>query len=61
MNSSTSEVRIKIDPSIGSTYTVLLDIPDTVIQGGSFAVEEFIDKWLQEHAVNVMYWEIDNT
>lgn len=33
MNSGTSEVRIKIDPSIDSTYAVLLDIPDTVIQG----------------------------
>lgn len=55
-----TEVKIKICPNIGDAYAVLIKVPDEVIQGGTFAIEEFIDKWVQDHATNVTYWEIDN-
>jgi hypothetical protein len=55
-----SEVKVKIHSSIGTAYTVLLYVPDAVIQGGDDTFESYISEWISDHTQNVEYWEIDN-
>lgn len=44
------EITIKIFPDIGDTYKIILFIPQDV------DTEEYVDRFLDDHAINVAEW-----
>lgn len=53
---NTREKKIVVYPEIGDKYYIILQIPDSIARESEMETD-YVDTWLNDHAINVDCWD----